>query len=908
MRFRAPRSTPLAALLLSTVASAAPPKILLEPVADNIIHVRVLPAGQEEAPKKHHSACVDAPRATIPAAAMRVRADATDSAVRFIDAATGTTLLTQTTAAFSPANINGSEFLAADVAWESGRDDALFGLGTYQDGHLDIRGHTLACHQKNLEDTVPLWFSSAGFGIFWDNAAPFTFNATANSRQFSLSSRSAGEIDYYLIAGRPDEVIAAYRRLTGTAPMFPKWAFGYHQSKERYKSQAEVLEIAETFRKSGFPLDLIIQDWQYWGGHGWNANCFDTDRFPDAKAMIAKLHAADIRYIVSVWPSFLEGPKGSAVYRELDQHKFLSDYRGFWQGMRYYDCFSPEARAIVWKHAKTGLLDVGVDGWWLDASEPELGGSGPGGGHQTVEDVFKFGSGCAAGRFPAVANAYPFFTVKAFHDGQRAADSSKRVFVLTRSVFAGSQRLGACYWTGDTKSTWDGLRAQIPACLGMSAAGIPYVNSDIGGFAAGPSAELAVRWFQFGAFCGEFRMHGTGAPREPWRYGKPGEEAYDTLLAFAKLRYRLLPYLYSCAWGVTSRHDTLMRPLVMDFPDDTRARTCPDEFLFGPSLLVAPVTAPLDGSGRTIPSDALCDTTRTPGGLSATYFKGMNFENQVLSRKDAEIRFAWEKKPRHGMGADPALDPIPALGDMNHFSVRWEGFIKTGAAGKYEFAVTGDDGFRLTLDGREIAADWNARPALTRTATVELPADSLVPVKLEYFQDQFDAKIELRWNPPAAGNGNTAPRRVVLPAGTDWYDFWTGAKLAGGQTRELRVPLSSLPLFVRAGSVLPFGPALQHTGESSAEPLELRVYPGADGSFTLYDDAGDGDGYERGERATITLQWHDKAQTLEIGARQGNYPGMPASRKFSVRLLRPDGSWRDKPVHYNGTAVSIPLQ
>ena len=257
------------------------------------------------------------------------------------------------------------------------------------------------------------------------------------------------------------------------------------------------------------------------------------------------------------------------------------------------------------------------------------------------------------------------------------------------------------------------------------------------------------------------------------------------------------------------------------------------------------------------------------------------------------------------MGADPALDPIPELGDMDHFSARWEGFVKTGDAGEYTFIVSGDDGFRLFINGENIISDWKSRAEATASAKVKLPADTLVPVKLEYFQSLYGAKVALRWVKPTEIAQPSAVRRVVLPAGAEWYDFWTGAKSAGGQTLNLAVPLSSMPLFVRAGSILPFGPALQHTAEKSAQPVELRVYPGANAEFALYDDAGDGYGYEKGEHATIQLTWDDKAETLTIGSRQGRYPGMPEKQAFLVRILKPGGLWKDTLVDYIGQGVTV---
>ena len=816
--------------------------------------------------------------------------------LNFLDAA-GNPMVQETGRGFTRETVGGAEFTGTAMQWESGSNDALYGLGQYQDGLLDIRGAIRKCHQKNLEDGVPLWVSSAGWGILWDNPAPFEFSAAKDGRGMDLKAPAAGEINYYVLAGPTlGQVIGRYRLLTGTAPLPPKWAFGYHQSKERYRSPNEVLEVARRFRESKFPIDLIIQDWQYWGQHGWNACRFDEERYPYATGLIAQLHASNLRYIVSVWPSFTEGPKSSEVYRELDRAGLLSPYTGFWQGMRYYDVFSPRARDIVWKHANAGLFSTGVDGWWLDATEPELGGSGPGGGHQTVEELNRFGT-TSAGPFPTVANAYPLLASQTFHDGQRVVDPAKRVFILTRSAYAGSQRYGAFAWTGDTRCTWDSFRRQIPACLGMSLSGIPYVNTDIGGFACGyPGGcdnpefrELVVRWFQFGAFCPEFRMHGTSTPREPWRFGKPGETTYDTLLAFAKFRYRMLPYIYSTAWQVTRHSGTMMRALPMDFPEDPACRQIPDQFLFGPSILAVPVLQPVASpAGEIIPATALLGRDGKPGGLDATYFQGTNFETQKLERRDAEIRFNWAKQPRSGMGADPALDPIPELGDMDHFSARWEGSILPAESGEHVFTASGDDGFRLWIDGKLICQDWNARPLSTASGNVTLTAGKAVPVKLDYFQDKNDAIIELRWKTPAAAQaGATAKRTLCLPAGTTWTDFWTGEKLGGGQQLVRAVPLSQMPLFLRAGTILPLGPEMTWCNEKPADPLEIRLCPGADGQFEIYEDSGDGYGYEKGEHAIIPISWTDKTRTLTFGARQGSFPGMLKQRTIRIAIVRP---------------------
>jgi alpha-D-xyloside xylohydrolase len=804
----------------------------------------------------------------------------------------GKPLLTQTAVTFAPSTVNKQTYPSVRVAWRSERPDALYGMGSYQGGGLNLRGQTRRMVQENKEDTVPMFFSTAGFGILWDNPSVGTFRADQEGG-FSIHAACSDLVDYYIIAGKtPDEVIAGYRMLTGPAPMLPKWAFGYHQSRERYRTQEQVLEVARTFREIKFPIDLIIQDWRYWGAHGWNACTFDKENYPDANAMLKELADMNIQCIASVWPSFGDGNKGSAVYQELDKNGMLSVTKAIW-GSRLYNAYDPKAREIVWKHVKEGLWEPGIDGWWLDAAEPEVG---------TVE----WGEINLPGPFDSIRNAYPLYVVKAFYEGQRKDAPDRRFFTLTRSAYAGSQRAGISYWTGDTRGDWDTLAVQIQACLGMSAAGIPYVNTDIGGFTASGKSdspnyrELYLRWFQFGTFCPEMRSHGTRTPREPWYYGNPGETVYDTLLKFADLRYQLLPYIYSTSWKVTSEGYTMMRPLAMDFPCDTSIHNTKDKFMFGPSLLVAPVLRPIGEGLDAIPASSLADRNKQEGGLDATYFKDRDLKEAVLTRKDPGVAFAWDNKKRAGVGENIFTDPIPELGGMTDFSACWEGYIKTSEAGAYTLGVNADDAFRLYVNGELKMEVWRKMErkmsAASEVCKIELPADALVPVKLEYFQSRGPAFVQLNWMKP----GKTTVQDVPLPGGANWYDFWTGAFHKGGQTYTTPAPLSSMPLFVRAGSILPFGPTLQHTGEKTDKPCELRIYPGADATFNLYNDAGDGYGYEKGERAIVPLRWDDAAATLTIGAREGRYPGMAETESFIVRFLQKDGSWKDLPVTYTG--------
>ena len=575
--------------------------------------------------------------------------------------------------------------------------------------------------------------------------------------------------------------------------MFPLWTYGFWQSRERYKSQAELLEVVNKYRELGIPLDGIIQDWQYWGNNYlWNSMEFMNADFPRPQDMIDEVHAKNAHIIVSIWSSF--GPQ-TKPYRELDAKGMLFNFSTWPQsgiseqwpprmdypsGVRVYDAYHPEARDIYWKHLSR-LHNMKLDGWWMDSTEPDHLDFKP-------EDM---DTKTYLGSFRKVRSAYPLLTVGGVYDHQRAVSSDKRVFILTRSGFAGQQRYGCNVWSGDVVSTWETLRNQIPAGLNFSLTGNPNFNSDIGGFFAGaynqswndgsgarnPAyRELYVRWMQFGVFTPMMRSHGTEVPRELYYYGKKGETVYDALTAAVRLRYSLLPYIYSTSWEVTNRQSTFMRALMMDFATDKNVWNIGNEYMFGRSLLVAPV-------------------------LHAQYTP------EVVKK------------------------------------------------------VSADDG-------------WNQN-------TGEGNVTSLTDV------DFSQAKST----------------KVYLPAGTAWYDFWTNEKQDGGReiTRETKLDL--IPLYVKAGSILPIGPDVQYATEKKWDHLEIRVYPGADGHFVLYEDELDNYNYESGAYTEIPFIWNESARTLTIDRRKGSYEGMPINRKFSI--VSPDGTRRE--VNYTGKKVNIRL-
>ena len=679
------------------------------------------------------------------------------------------------------------------------KDESIYGLGTIQNGKMNRRGEHKRMEQSNLEDFQNVLQSIKGWGLYWENYSPTQFDDDANGMTFTSE---AGEgIDYYFMyGGSADGVIAQMRYLTGDVPMFPLWTYGYWQSKERYKTAAETESIVDQYRALQVPLDGIIQDWQYWGSNYlWNAMDFLSEDFATGQQLIKNVHAKHAHFMISIWASF--GPQ-TQQFRELNEKGLLLPFATWPQsglshiwpprmdypsGVKVYDAFSPEARDIYWKYLKT-LFDYGTDAWWMNSTDPDFFDPRE---SDYTHPVY-------GGTWRSQRNAFPLETVRGVYEKQRAEYSltphpspltPKRVFIMTRSSYAGQQHYGSNMWSGDVNSSWDMLRKQVPAGLSFSLTGNPNFNTDIGGFfcnaynTMGPASapknpqfqELYVRWMQYGLFCPVFRSHGADAPREIWQFGQKGEPVYDAIEQMIRLRYRLLPYLYSTAWQVTSNNDSYLRPLFSDFASDKRVWDMADEFMFGRSILAAPILDPQYTEEKIIRTDAMTGWDR----------------NNADSQKE------------------------------------------------------------------ETVVDWTA----SKTAT------------------------------------------KYLPKGATWYDFWTGQRYQGGQTITLQTCFNRVPMFVRAGSILPLGPEMQYVGEKAWDHLELRVYPGADGSFTLYEDEGDNYNYEQGAYTTIAFSWNDRARTLTIGARQGNYPGMILNRKFTVIL--PDGPSRQ--VDYDGNDITIKL-
>ncbi len=488
-----------------------------------------------------------------------------------------------------PEVVNGEKTYRAETVVEMyGSREGLYGLGQHQAGVWNYRGESVDVSQENTNIAVPVLMSSKGYGIFWNNTSRMRFNNRFVHVMY-ISSEVADTIDYYFVYGPEfDNIITSYRDLTGSAPLFGRWAYGFWQCKNRYKSQEELLSVAQKYRDQHLPVDNIVQDWFWWnrkGEHVFNRN------YPDPKAMVDQLHKNNFHLMISVWPFF---EPGSKEYEDMDRRGFFIDrtkiphlpYHA--QGMAAYDPTNPEARKYYWDLMDKALFNIGIDAWWLDTTEPETEGQ---------EESILLGHKLFAGSGDRHANIFPLMTTRAVYEGQRSASDEKRVFILSRSAFAGAQRNAVTAWSGDVLSDWLSYKRQIPAGLNYFVSGLPYWTTDIGGFfIASPSdpgfRELFIRWFQFGAFSPIFRVHGTrfsADENELWSYG-PGAE--EILLQYDNLRYRLLPYIYSLGWKVTSEGYTPMRPLVMDFREDVNAQNVGDQFMYGPAILVNPVTEP----------------------------------------------------------------------------------------------------------------------------------------------------------------------------------------------------------------------------------------------------------------------------------------------------------------------------
>jgi len=745
-------------------------------------------------------------------------------------------------------SIHGEACFEAEQSFESPTDEYIFGLGQFQDGQYNLKNVARRLTQVNSQISIPFIYSSKGYGILWHQYGLTDFNPTDNfvtlekqqqsvtgnnqmaevtttsgtqkvsqnqslyqgkfevskdgeysifldlgdmgNRQFvsidgkpcidqsnmwlpptagTLVNLKAGEhqvqilcksnnkpklswkpsdnftifrspvakvLDYVVFYGpSADSVIASYRNLSGNAPMFPKWAYGFWQCRERYTSGTQLVETVNEFRKKELPMDVIVQDWQYWGSRGWGVPQFDEKNYPNPSGFIKELHDLNAHFCISIWSN---PDKNSTIGKEyVAKNRFIPN-------TKWLDYFNPETRKEYWNTLKVNMFDNGVDSWWMDAVEPE-------------NDALK-GEKIYLGLGDFYRLTYPLMVSQAVSEGQRETSSDKRVCILTRSAFSGQQRYGVINWSGDIGGTWDVFRNQIVAGLNFTITGLPYWTTDIGGFfRPGRSQytdekyhELLTRWYQWGTFNPISRMHGYQTETEPWKFGQTVE---DNMRKMLNLRYRLLPYIYSEAWQVTKYGSTMMRPMVMDFNGDTDAIKQPYEFMFGKAFLVAPIT-----------------------------------------------------------------------------------------------------------------------------------------------------------------DAGATQRDVYLPKSIDWYDFWTGKRFNGGQIVKTDAPLDKIPLFVKAGSIIPMGKIIQYAGEKSADTIEVRIYKGYDGKFELYEDEGDNYNYEKGKYTIIPFKWDEERNTLTIGSKQGNYLGSLKNRIFNIVFVTESRgvgitvSTMNKKVYYSGKQIEVKLK
>ncbi len=733
-------------------------------------------------------------------------------------------------------SIMGESCFFVEQTFDSPEDESIFGLGQFQDGNFNLKGITRRLIQVNSQIAIPFIYSSKGYGLLWHQYGLTDFNPTDNfvslvkqakpaeseklvevtttagtqkvsqnqslytgkfkvykdgdysifldlgamgNRHYvvidgkpvldqsnmwlpptagTLVHLKAGEhevqlvcksdnqpklswklkenittfrsphtqmLDYVVFSGSAEKVIASYRNLSGNAPMFPKWAYGFWQCRERYTSGKHLVETVKEFRKRQLPVDVIVQDWQYWGSRGWGVPQFDEKNYPNPSGFIKELHDLNAHFNISIWSN---PDKNSEIGKQyVAKNRFVGD-------TKWLDYFNPETRKEYWTTLKENMFDNGVDSWWMDAVEPENDALTGTNTHIGLGDFYRL--------------TYPLMVSKAVYEGQRETSNEKRVCILTRSAFSGQQRYGVINWSGDIGGDWDTYRRQIVAGLNFTISGLPYWTTDIGGFfRPGHSQysdekfhELLTRWFQWSVFNPIFRMHGYMTETEPWKYG---EKVEDNMRNMLNLRYQLLPYIYSEAWKVTNG-STMMRPLVMDFNGDAEAVKQPFEYMFGKAFLVAPIT-----------------------------------------------------------------------------------------------------------------------------------------------------------------EAGVAQRDVYLPKSAIWYDFWTGKRNEGGQTVKAEAPLDRIPLFVKAGSIVPMGPVVQHSAQDSNQELEIRIYEGGNGEFSLYEDEGDNYNYEKGQFSIILFTWDDATKTLTIADRSGSFQGMLKKRIFNVVLVKEVENMQRKSVDYQGEKTKV---
>ena len=668
----------------------------------------------------------------------------------------------------TPATIAGISTYNVTTQFNSPANEGLFGLGCHPEDSLSInyKGRNQEMLIKYMTGAIPVMLSTKGFGLLWDNYSASNFyGKEADNTKFKYVSESGKQVDYYFFYGPGfDQIINEYRIATGKAPMYPKWAFGLFQSQDRYKTQAEILSVKDGYRNNHIPVDAIVQDWYWWSPLPIGSHILNHERYPDPKGLINELHKANMHAMISIWPVFGSGTnnfnalKNAGLLTSITWDNFVTHTFD-----TYYDAHNPKAREMYWDQARDSVVArYGWDAWWVDQCEPDNG--------SLLDERRK--ADFSVGKGIDYFNSYSLEHSEGLYHGWRRDIPNKRAFLLMRQSFAGAQRNAATLWSSDITTTFYSFRNQVPQGLNACVSGIPYWTSDIGGYLSRVSKdgipdwsqpayrELFTRWFQFGTFCPIMRIHGKG---ERALFSSNWDDSTKSvLIKFDKLRYRLLPYIYSLGAKTTTDNYTMMRALTFDFRDDANVYNIPDQYMFGPAFLVNPVTSQL-------------------------------------------------------------------------------------------------------------------------------------------------------YSGPNAGT-SAKTRKVYLPKAATWYDFWTGEKLDGGQNLDVAAPINSLPLYVRAGSIIPMGPDVEYATQKANKNLEVRVYPGANGSFTVYEDENDTYNYEKGKSATFKLTWNDKQHKLTISDTKGSFPGMLKQRTLNIVLVNgrhgASGSLTgkaDKSVTYYGKALSVIL-
>ena len=639
-------------------------------------------------------------------------------------------------------------------------DEAIHGLGQFEEGIYNYRGHNQYLYQHNMRIPIPFMVSSKGYGLFMDCASLMTFQDDINGSYIFMDTIE--QMDYYFITGcNMDQIISGYRTLTGKAVMLPKWAFGYIQSKEAYKSADEFVAVAKKYRELKVPIDGLVQDWNTWEPGKWGQKTVDKSRYPNIREMNDQIHQLNIHTMVSIWPNTNVGGEN---HKEFSQAGYLLEDNST------YDAFNEDARNMYWRQMEEELFSGGFDSWWCDSTEPFSGPDWNGEGKREPWERYQLvGSEHKKFLGPTKANAFSLVHAQGIYENQRKVTKEKRVLNLTRSGYTGSQRYGTVLWSGDTFASWETYQQQIKEGLNFTLSGMPYWTQDIGAFFVVGTAwqkrgcgqhtnpnplwfwrgefnegvkdlgykELYVRWLQYATFLPMFRAHGTDTPREIWAFGEPGDLYYDIIEKYIKLRYQLMPYIYSLAGSVWLEDKTIHRSLLFDFASDETARGIWDQFMFGEALMICPVIKPMH------------------------YLA----ESKKIQEEVKEVRSCY------------------------------------------------------------------------------------------------------------------------LPKGTNWIDYWTNETYEGGQWIEVAAPLDIIPIFVKAGSIIPVMNGLEYATDTEGKPLEIHVYPGQDGSFILYEDGNDNYKYEEGQYATIQLDWSEAEQKLNIGKVKGEYQGMPKERKFKPLVI-----------------------